>query len=86
MQDFPPRIATFFTGTDAAPSPDPDTRSPAAFLRWMLRQQWQVIALSTLACLLWLLPADRSVPTSSAARSTTASWPARPAPCWAGRP
>ena len=56
MQDFPPRIATFFTGTDAAPSPDPDTRSPAAFLRWMLRQQWQVIALSTLACLLWLLP------------------------------
>ncbi len=56
MQDFPPRIATFFTGTDAAPSPDPDTRSPAAFLRWMLRQQWQVIALSTLACLLWLMP------------------------------
>ena len=56
MQDFPPRIATFFTGTDDAPSPDPDTRSPAAFLRWMLRQQWQVIALSTLACLLWLMP------------------------------
>ena len=22
----------------------------------MLRQQWQVIALSTLACLLWLMP------------------------------
>ena len=42
MQDYPPRIATFFTGTDAAPTPDPDTRSPAAFLRWMLRQQWQV--------------------------------------------
>ncbi|HEV2797168.1 MAG TPA: ABC transporter ATP-binding protein [Nocardioides sp.] len=56
MQDFPPRIATFFTGTDAAPSPDPDTRSPAAFLRWMLRQQWKVVALSTLTCLLWLLP------------------------------
>src|SRR5919107_4664848 len=56
MQDFPPRIATFFTGTDDAPTPDPDTRSPAAFLRWMLGQQWQVIALSTLACLLWLLP------------------------------
>ena len=56
MQDFPPRIATFFTGTDDAPTPDPDTRSPAAFLRWMLRQQWQVIALSTLACLLWLMP------------------------------
>lgn len=56
MQDFPPRIATFFSGSDDAPSPDPDTRSPAAFLRWMLRQQWQVIALSTLACLLWLMP------------------------------
>lgn len=56
MQDFPPRIATFFTGTNDAPSPDPDTRTPAAFLRWMLRQQWRVIALSSLACLLWLLP------------------------------
>jgi ABC-type multidrug transport system fused ATPase/permease subunit len=56
MQDFPPRIATFFTGTGDAPTPDPDTRSPAAFLRWMLRQQWQVIALSSLACLLWLTP------------------------------
>lgn len=56
MQDFPPRIATFFTGTGDAPTPDPDTRSPAAFLRWMLRQQWQVIVLSSLACLLWLTP------------------------------
>ncbi|WP_310528225.1 ABC transporter ATP-binding protein, partial [Nocardioides sp.] len=56
MQDFPPRIATFFTGTNDAPTPDPDTRTPAAFLRWMLRQQWQVIALSSLACLLWLMP------------------------------
>lgn len=56
MQDFPPRIATFFSGSDDAPTPDPDTRSPAAFLRWVLRQQWQVISLSTLACLLWLMP------------------------------
>ncbi len=56
MQDFPPRIATFFTGTNDAPTPDPDTRTPAAFLKWMLRQQWQVIALSSLACLLWLMP------------------------------
>ncbi len=56
MQDFPPRIATFFTGTDAAPTPDPDTRSPGAFLRWLLRQQWQVISLATAAHLLWLLP------------------------------
>ncbi len=56
MQDFPPRIATFFTGTGEAPTPDPDTRTPAAFLRWMLKQQWRVIALSSLACLLWLMP------------------------------
>ena len=56
MQDFPPRIATFFSGSDDAPTPAPDTRSPSAFLRWMLRQQWQVIALSTLSCLLWLMP------------------------------
>ena len=56
MQDFPPRIATFFSGSDDAPTPAPDTRSPSAFLRWMLRQQWQVIALSTLSGLLWLMP------------------------------
>lgn len=56
MQDFPPRIATFFSGSDDAPTPAPDTRSPAAFLRWMLRQQWRVIALSSVACLLWLMP------------------------------
>ena len=56
MQDFPPRIATFFTGNDDAPTPPPDTRTPAAFLRWMMGQQWQVIALSSLACLMWLLP------------------------------
>ena len=84
MQDFPPRIATFFTGTDAAPTPDPDTRSPAAFLRWMLRQQWQVIALSTLSCLLWLLPLTfgpyifgRAVDDGILGRLDRA-------PCWAG--
>ena len=46
MQDFPPRTATFFSGSDAAPSPDPDTRTPAAFLRWVLGQQKGLIALS----------------------------------------
>lgn len=56
MQDFPPRVATFFTGTDDAPSPDPDTRTPAAFLRWMLGQQKALIALSSLCYALWFLP------------------------------
>ncbi|NYE36976.1 ABC-type multidrug transport system fused ATPase/permease subunit [Nocardioides cavernae] len=56
MQDFPPRIATFFTGSDDAPSPDPDTRSPAAFLRWVLGQQKALIALSSLCYGLWFLP------------------------------
>jgi ABC-type multidrug transport system fused ATPase/permease subunit len=56
MQDYPPRIATFFTGTDAAPSPDPDTRSPLAFLRWILGRQKGVIALSSICYALWFLP------------------------------
>jgi ABC-type multidrug transport system fused ATPase/permease subunit len=56
MQDFPPRIATFFSGSDAAPSPDPDTRTPAAFLRWVLGQQKALIALSSLCYALWFLP------------------------------
>ena len=56
MQDFPPRIATFFTGSDDAPTPDPDTRSPAAFLRWVLGQQKALIALSSLCYALWFLP------------------------------
>jgi ABC-type multidrug transport system fused ATPase/permease subunit len=56
MQDFPPRIATFYTGSDDAPTPDPDTRSPAAFLRWVLGQQKALITLSSLCYALWFLP------------------------------
>ena len=56
MQDYPPRTATFFSGSDAAPSPDPDTRTPAAFLRWILGQQKALIALSSLCYSLWFLP------------------------------
>ena len=56
MQDYPPRIATFFTGTDDAPTPDPETRSPAAFLRWVLGRQKALIALSSLCYALWFLP------------------------------
>jgi ABC-type multidrug transport system fused ATPase/permease subunit len=56
MQDFPPRVRTFVSGDGSPAGPDPDTRSPGAFLRWMLAQQWRVIALSTLSSLLWFLP------------------------------
>ncbi len=56
MQDFPPRVTTFVSGVGTPPSSDPDTRSPAAFLRWLLGRQWKVIALSSLTSLLWLLP------------------------------
>ena len=56
MQDFPPRVRTFVSGDGSPAEADPDTRSPGAFLRWMLAQQWKVIALSTLSSLLWFLP------------------------------
>ena len=56
MQDYPPRIATFYTGTDSAPTPDPDTRSPLAFLRWILGRQKGLIALSSFCYSLWFLP------------------------------
>jgi ABC-type bacteriocin/lantibiotic exporter with double-glycine peptidase domain len=56
MQDFPPQVTTFDSGDGTPPSSDPDTRSPGAFLRWMLNQQWKVVTLSALASLLWLLP------------------------------
>ena len=56
MEDYPPRIATFYTGTDDAPTPDPDTRSPLAFLRWVLGEQKALIALSSLGYSLWFLP------------------------------
>src|SRR4051794_35142503 len=56
MRDFPPEISAFFSAPGQRPGPAPDTRSPVAFLRWMLRQQWQVIALSTAVGVLWQLP------------------------------
>jgi ABC-type multidrug transport system fused ATPase/permease subunit len=56
MQDFPPKVTTFFTGDGTTPTADPDTRSPVAFLRWVLRQQGWVVAWSSFTCLLWLLP------------------------------
>ncbi|MBO0843993.1 MAG: ABC transporter ATP-binding protein [Nocardioides sp.] len=56
MRDFPPEISTFYSAAGRKPGPAPDTRSPAAFLRWFMSFQWPVIALSTLFAVLWQLP------------------------------
>src|SRR3954470_15715618 len=56
MRDFPPEITTFYSAAGRKPGPAPDTRTPAAFLRWFMRYQWQVIALSTVFAVLWQLP------------------------------
>jgi ABC-type multidrug transport system fused ATPase/permease subunit len=56
MRDFPPEITTFYSAAGRKPGPAPDTRTPAAFLRWFLRFQWPVIALSTVVGVLWQLP------------------------------
>jgi hypothetical protein len=56
MRDFPPEISTFYSAAGRKPGPAPDTRTPAAFLRWLLRFQWSAIALSTLVGVLWQLP------------------------------
>jgi len=56
MRNFPPEISVFYSATGEKPGPAPDTRSPAAFLRWFMAFQWPVIALSTLFACLWQLP------------------------------
>ena len=56
MRDFPPEIDTFYSAAGRTPGPAPDTRTPAAFLRWFMLYQWRVIALSTLFAVLWQLP------------------------------
>jgi ABC-type multidrug transport system fused ATPase/permease subunit len=55
MRDFPPRIDTFWSGREAS-SENPDTASPARFLRWMLRRQPDVLAASLLLGVFWQLP------------------------------
>src|SRR4051812_9897433 len=56
MRDFPPEISTFYSAAGRKPDPAPDTRTPTAFLWWLLRLQWPVIALSTVVGVLWQLP------------------------------
>jgi ABC-type multidrug transport system fused ATPase/permease subunit len=56
MRDFPPDISVFYSAAGEKPGPAPDTRTPAAFLRWFLRFQWPVLAVSTVFAVLWQLP------------------------------
>ena len=56
MRDFPPAFATFGPEGEERAVADPDTRSPAAFLRWHLGQQPWVIAAATVVGFLWQLP------------------------------
>jgi ABC-type multidrug transport system fused ATPase/permease subunit len=56
MRDFPPDLSVFYSAAGEALGPAPDTRTPAAFLRWFLRFQWKVIALSVCVGVLWQLP------------------------------
>ncbi|MEZ5095893.1 MAG: ABC transporter transmembrane domain-containing protein [Nocardioides sp.] len=56
MRDYPPQVTAFVPATDGSLGEPPDTRTPAAFLRWTLRRQPTVIAVSTLVGVLWQLP------------------------------
>ena len=56
MRDFPPEITTFYSAAGGKPGPAPDTRTPAALLRWFLRMQWRLILLTTAVGVLWQLP------------------------------
>ncbi|MGH3510191.1 MAG: ABC transporter transmembrane domain-containing protein [Nocardioidaceae bacterium] len=55
MRDFPPEISSF-TAAAVQASDEPDTRSPTAFLRWLLRRQRGVITFALLVGVLWQLP------------------------------
>ncbi len=66
MRDFPPQITAYPPSAHQTPTTapqasrraaaEPDTRSPAAFLRWSLWQQWPVILASLATGVLWQLP------------------------------
>ncbi len=57
MRDFPPRLHAYESDADdASAATRPDTRSPAAFLRWLARDQWEVLACSLVVACLWTVP------------------------------
>ncbi|HEX3811688.1 MAG TPA: ABC transporter ATP-binding protein [Mycobacteriales bacterium] len=53
MRDFPPQTVAYGAATSEA---DPDTGSPGRFLRWLLRDQADVLAANAGAGLLWYIP------------------------------
>ncbi len=55
MRDFPPQV-TAYSHADDHTAEEPDTRSPGAFLRWLLRRQPEVLITSTIVGVLWQLP------------------------------
>ena len=55
MRDYPPQV-TAFPGATGGTAADPDTRTPGAFLRWLLRRQPEVIVSATVVGVLWQLP------------------------------
>ncbi len=52
MRDFPPTIDAYVERT----ADQPDTRSPRAFLLWVIRQQGSVFWWGLLAALMWMVP------------------------------
>ena len=56
MRDFPPPVSTFWSPEGERVDEAPDTRSPARFLRWILRQQGNVVGIAMALGVLWQLP------------------------------
>jgi ABC-type multidrug transport system fused ATPase/permease subunit len=56
MRDFPPLVTTFWSPEGEPVGEAPDTRSPLRFLRWILRQQGNVVAVAIMFGVLWQLP------------------------------
>ncbi|SDV02638.1 ABC-type multidrug transport system, ATPase and permease component [Microlunatus sagamiharensis] len=61
MHDFPPLVHAYSDGAAGAPERGelfrhPDLRGPKRFLVWLLRQQWQVLAVACLVSMLEWLP------------------------------
>ena len=56
MRDFPPLVTTFWSPEGQPLGEAPDTRSPLRFLRWVLRQQGNVVTVAIVLGVLWQLP------------------------------